>query len=78
VFGVALVLVPDGSGPQIGLRWSSESAQRANPLNPSLRDLALTNPAARSLRLLEALARGGSDAFDVGLLDGSLTVTLTA
>ncbi len=78
VFGAALVLVPDGSGPQIGLRWSSESSQRAHPLNPSLRDLALTNPAARSLRLLEALARGGSDAFDVGLLDGSLAVTITA
>ena len=77
VFGAALVLVPDGSGPQIGLRWSAEAPQRADPLNPSLRDLALTNPACRALRLLESLARGGSDAFDVGLLDGSLAVTIT-
>ncbi len=78
VFGAALVLVPNGTGPQIKLRWSAEAPQRAAPQNPSLRDLALTNPAARSLRLLEALARGGSDAFDVGLLDGSLAVTITA
>ena len=78
VFGAALVLVPNGSGPRIGLRWSTEAPGRADPLNPSLRDLALTNPAARSLRLLEALARGGDDAFDIGLLDGSLAVTIRA
>ena len=78
VFGVALVLVPDGAGPQITLRWGAEAATRAEPLNPTLRALALTNPAARALRLLEALAKGGSDAFDVALLDGCLAVTITA
>ena len=78
IFGVALVLVPDGSGPRITLRWDADAATRAEPLNPTLRDLALTNPAARSLRLLESLAKGGSDAFDVALLDGCLGVTITA
>ena len=77
VFGMALVLVPDGSGPRLGLEWQVEAASRAEPINPALRGLAATNPAARSLRLLESLSRGGSDAFDVALLDGCLAVTLT-
>jgi hypothetical protein len=77
VFGVAMVLVPDGAGPRIGLRWTMEAATRDAPLNPDLRPLALTNPAGRSLRMLEALARGQSDSFDLALLDGSLAVTVT-
>ena len=77
VFGAALVLTPEGPGPRLALQWRPEPATRAEPANPTLRALAAGNPAARSLRLLEALARGGSDAFDVALLDGSLAVTLT-
>ena len=76
VFGIALVLVPDGPGPRLSLRWDAAPATRSEPLLPGLRALAASNPAARSLRLLEALARGGSDAFDVPVLDGCLAVTL--
>ncbi len=76
-FGAAFVLVPAGHGPRLSIEWYPQPATRAEPLNPALRDLAAGNPAARSLRLLEALARGGSDAFDVALLDGSLGVTVS-
>jgi hypothetical protein len=43
-----------------------------------LRLLATSNPAARSLRLLEALARGGAHEFDLAYMDGRLRVTVTA
>ena len=75
VFGAALVLVPTGAGPRLTVQWDATAATRSEPLTPDLRGLAASNPAARSLRLLEALARGGSDVFDVALLDGSLGVT---
>ncbi len=78
IFGMALVLTPHGSGPRISVQWRDDPPSRAEPLHPALRGLAAGNPAARSLRLLEALARGGSDAFDVALLDGCLTVTVSA
>ena len=77
-FGAAFVLVPDGAGPAISLRWSAEAAHAAGPLSAALRPLAAGNPAAQSLRLLEALARGGPDHFAVPLLDGHLAVMLTA
>ena len=70
------MLTPDGAGPRLSIDWQMEPATRSEPLSPCLRDLAASNPAARSLRLLEALARGGSDAFDVALLDGCLAVTI--
>ena len=76
VFGAALVLAADGEGPRIALRWSAD-AGGSEPLSADLRPIAASNPAARSLRLLEALARGTSDAFDVALLDGRLRVTLS-
>ena len=76
VFGVALVLVPGGTGPRLSIRWAAEPATRSEPLNPLLRGLSAANPAARSLRLLEALARGGGGDFDVALLDGCLAVTV--
>jgi hypothetical protein len=77
-FGMALVLTPSGDGPRISLRWSGEAATDDQPHHPALRALAAGNPAARSLRLLETLAQGGSGHFDVALLDGSLAVTVTA
>ena len=45
---------------------------------PALRDLARGNPAARTLRLLEALARGAVDDFSMALLDGRVEVRVTA
>ena len=43
----------------------------------ALRDLARGNPAARTLRLLEALARGAVDDFSMPLLNGRVTVRVT-
>ena len=43
----------------------------------ALRDLAHGNPAARTLRLLEALARGAVDDFSMPLLNGRVTVRVT-
>ncbi|MBN9559646.1 MAG: beta-ketoacyl synthase chain length factor [Alphaproteobacteria bacterium] len=51
--------VPDGTG---------------EPDTQGLRELSRANPAARSLRLLQALARGKADRFPVALLDGHLDV----
>ena len=76
VFGAAFVLVPDGDGPRIALQWSGEAGD-SEPLNPALRPMAAGNPAARSLRLLEALAREMNDAFTVALLDGCLGVRVS-
>jgi Beta-ketoacyl synthase, N-terminal domain len=77
VFGVALVLAPDGPGPRMTVQWDMAAATRSQPLLTSLRPLAETNPAARSLRLLEALAQGGDHAFDLAFLDGRLRVEVT-
>jgi hypothetical protein len=78
VFGVALVLAPDGAGPRLGVQWDPMTPQQAQPSSPALRLLAASNPAARSLRLLEALAQGGAHAFDLAYMDGRLRVTVTA
>jgi hypothetical protein len=73
-FGMALVLTPDGPGPRLAARWDAASVPDAEPLLPALRALAAGNPAARAIRLLEALARGLPDAFPVALLDGHMAV----
>ena len=72
-FGAAFVLTPDGPGPSLSLCWRAEPGADTLPLSPALHGLAASNPAAASLRLLEALARGGGS-FDVALLDGCLAV----
>jgi hypothetical protein len=77
VFGAALVLAPDGPGPQLALRWECAEATASRPLNPALLALAAGNPAARSLRLLEALAQGGPHSFDVPMMDGRLLVDVS-
>ena len=48
------------------------------PLAAELRPVALGNPAARALRLLEVLAQGKGGSFRAGLLDGALRVSVTA
>jgi hypothetical protein len=73
-FGMALVLAPDGPGPRLTARWDAAAVPDAEPLLPALRPLAAANPAARAIRLLEALARGVPDAFPVSLLDGHLAI----
>lgn len=76
VFGVAFVLAPDGDGPRLGIRWDSTAPSAPQPLQASLRLLACSNPAARALRLLEAVAQGGVHEFDLAYLDGRLRVDI--
>ena len=78
VFGAAFVLTPSGTGPRITVEWSGEGCGEAMPHNPDFRAMASGNPAARSLRLLELLARGKGGTFQAPLLDGSLRVAVTA
>ncbi len=78
VFGVALVLTPAGDGPRITLQWDAEAPRLTEPLHEPFRLLARSNPAARSLRLLEALARGGAHEFDMAYMDGRLRVCVAA
>ena len=75
-FGMALVLTPEGAGPRLTARWDATAAPDALPLQPALHPLAAGNPAARAIRLLEALARGAPDAFPLALLDGHLAIRL--
>ncbi len=76
VFGAALVLVPEGRGPTVSVAWAGHDGERKPPLSLGLHALAAGNPAARALRLLEILARGGGGRFALPLLDGTLLVTV--
>lgn len=81
-FGAGFVLVPQG-GPSalahlaIGYEGAPAPAGGDMPHLVPLRDLARGNAAARTLRLLEALARGAVDDFSMALLDGRVTVRVT-
>jgi hypothetical protein len=85
-FGVGLVLAPaDVASGMAGLtvRFVPEPASAdvgaaAGALDqPALRALADGNPAARSLWLLEAVARGAAGSHALAYLDGRLDVTVT-
>jgi hypothetical protein len=52
------------------------AAGRALPRRSELHDLAGANPAARSLRLLEALAAGRAERTSLALFDGRVDVAL--
>jgi len=89
-FGVGLVLAPPGQAggvAGISVRFvpeagpgEGESADMGTdagaPWQPALLALAEGNPAARSLRLLEVLARGAADSHAVAYLDGRLDVVV--
>ena len=80
-FGVGLVLAPEGSSPgmaRMDVRYakSLEGSGDSLPRLSTLHRLALGNPAARLLRLLESLACRVPDAFAMGLLDGQVEVRL--
>jgi hypothetical protein len=80
-FGVGLVLAPsDLAGGMAGItvRFVPEPppAGAGAPCQPALRALAAGNPAARSLRLLEALARGAVGSHALAYLDGRLDVAV--
>ena len=71
-FGVALVLAPAGGARMPRLQLSLRSAHAAPELAPlpaSLHALRERNPAAASLPLLTALARGEATGFDFALHD---------
>ncbi len=81
-FGVGLVLAPNGGRAplaQLAIRYEGVRPLPGTqaPKQPALRDLASGNPAARLLRLLEALARGTADEYAMALLDGRVAVRVT-
>ncbi len=78
-FAAGFVLTPDDNGNALALldaRYVADPApDGAGELDAAgLRELSRANPAARSLRLLQALARGEADRFSVELLDGYLEI----
>ena len=71
-FGVALLLAPArqaAAAPHIELSWSTASADRME--DHALEQLRGSVPAARSLPLLELLARGANGRVRLDYLDGS-------
>jgi Beta-ketoacyl synthase, N-terminal domain len=80
-FAVALVLAPpggDGAWAELALDYVAAPAiaARERPYTPVLRPLAAANPAARSLRLLQALAAGRTGHASLALFDGRVDVEL--
>lgn len=79
-FGAGLVLAPPGAGGLCRLRVGYDPAPpdpgAGLPRDPALHALARGNPAARALRLLEALARGGAQEVQAPYLDGRLSVAV--
>ncbi|MDE2006245.1 MAG: beta-ketoacyl synthase chain length factor [Rhodospirillales bacterium] len=79
-FGVGLMLGPaDGAAPSLarltlGYRAGAAPAGEFLPRATGLHELAAANPAARSLRLLEALAAGRADRFALDLFAGQVMV----
>jgi len=80
-FGVGLVLGPAGTPGALAEMRLGHLAAPADPdaeapRAPALRELAAANPAARSLRLLEALARGTADRCALGLFGGHVALEI--
>ena len=82
-FGAALVLLSDSSErdalARIAVRHRPDPvpAEAVEPRAEELRPLALGNPAAQALRLLESLARGEAASCPAPYLDGHLEMKLT-
>ena len=77
VFGAAFVLVPDGKGPRVTVGWDGQSSLPPLAGGTPFAFLAANNPAARSMPLLELLARGEAGSIGLPLLDGTLRVSVT-
>jgi hypothetical protein len=78
-FGAAFVLGPhpcDAALAELSVRYVAEAAEPAlaEPRAPGMRHLAAANPAARCLRLLEALARAEPATIHAELLDARVEV----
>jgi len=80
-FAAAFVLSPEPAGAFAALEVAFAAAPATpeieEPRQQALRALSRRNPAARALRLLEAIARAAPDAMCAGLLDGRVDVTVT-
>jgi Beta-ketoacyl synthase, N-terminal domain len=81
-FGAAFVLAPragQSSLCRLDVHYEGTPPVPGSeaPHLPALHDLARGNPAARMLRLLEALARNVADNFSMALLDGRVAVRVT-
>ena len=82
-FAAAFVLEPEetaGSLARLTAHYEPQpcSHDQEAPRLPALRPLAQGNPAARSLRLLEALALPSADDLAAGLLDGRILISVRA
>jgi Beta-ketoacyl synthase, N-terminal domain len=82
-FAAGLVLAPMSEATQpgkalveLGLEFAAEAPaiEDEAPSTPQLAALALANPAARSLRLLQAIAGGVAARLAAGLLDGRVEI----
>jgi hypothetical protein len=80
VFGAGLVLSPEpsaGAVARIQVAWQPDQPLPAGDIScPELARLALSNPAARILPLLEALARRQPRQLALALLDGYVEVNV--
>ncbi len=80
-FAVGLVLVPEPNGRElmridIGYRAAPSDPALEAPCQPALHALWRGNPAGRSLRLLEHLARAEAGVASAGLLDGRIDIRM--
>lgn len=78
-FGAGLVLTPERTGTalaclRVEYRPDPPAPGADLPRCPALHALSQANPAARALRLLEALALSKADAFSTGLAGGALFI----
>ena len=76
-FAAGFVLAPKNTGgalARLNAQYEPSPLPEGEPEETGLRSLSRRNPAARALRLLQALARAKPDAFPVALLDGHLGI----
>jgi hypothetical protein len=78
-FGVGLVLAPSAAGAlaRLAVAHSPYAAQGTGPSNPALAALAVANPAAQALNLLEMLARRRAGRCDAPYFESSLQIEVT-
>ncbi len=80
-FAAAFVLAPERGARalariEVGHHADAAAGEDERPLTEALRPLAAANPAARSLRLLEHLARGTAARISAPLLDGRVDIAV--